>query len=213
MADPDIEASAAELRAVTRDLFKYLRFQDRDVVNASGLSAAQSYALEAIGDGEAPTVSAVAQALFIVPSTATRLVDELVRKELVVRATDPNDRRAIRLTLTDYGDGLYRALRAHFLNRQRAILAQLDSAGRRTVVTVLRKLYEAVRDPTCCAIAFQWPPGAEPAPAGEHVRESVPVPMKSKSPEAWPVRRRSQQPVRPSLPRSGSARDVRKRTR
>lgn len=66
------------------------------------LTEVSALALVAIGEG-AQTVSAVADACGRHVSTASRLVDGLVQRGLVVREEDPGDRRAVRLTLTATG--------------------------------------------------------------------------------------------------------------
>jgi len=48
-------------------------------------------------------VASLAEAVAVTPPTASRLVDRLVRKGLVRRRTDRNDRRQVRIVLTEAG--------------------------------------------------------------------------------------------------------------
>jgi DNA-binding MarR family transcriptional regulator len=66
----------------------------------------------------------LAAALAVNPSTATRMCDRLVRKNLVRRHRQPGDRRTVRITLTATG----RDLVAEVTRRRRAELARLLGA-------------------------------------------------------------------------------------
>jgi DNA-binding MarR family transcriptional regulator len=171
MGGSDLEILAEEMWGITKDLFKFLQFRDRDAMTACGLSVAQFYTLDAVGMQGQLTLNELADTLYITPSTASRTVDELVRKGLVERCQDPTDRRAVCLSLTPLGQELFEALRQHLIQRQLAILQQLDADSRRDVLTALQKLSQAVKDPACCAIPFVWNTGCASANApSNHVR-------------------------------------------
>jgi DNA-binding MarR family transcriptional regulator len=140
-------------------------------MTACGLSVAQCYTLEAIGSQGRSSLNAVAEALYITPSTASRAVDDLVRKGLVERRQDPADRRAIRLSLTPRGRALFDALRQHLIQRQLTILQQLDPDSRRDVLVALHKLVQAVKDPACCAVPLVW---QGEAPASRRLGQQTP---------------------------------------
>ena len=168
MRDLELTTLAEEMWAITRDLFKFLQCRDRDAMTACGLSVAQCYCLEAIGTQGQLTLNELADSLYITPSTASRTIEELVRKELVERRQDPDDRRAVSLTLTAQGHASFEALRQHLIERQRGILEQIDPNSRRDVLTALQKLFQAVKDPACCAVPLVW----KPPLAGEHGQDS-----------------------------------------
>jgi DNA-binding MarR family transcriptional regulator len=156
MHDSNLMALADEMWAITKDLFKFLQFRDRDAMTACGLSVAQCYSLDAIGTQRQLTLNELAESLYITPSTASRTVEELVRKGLAERRQDAADRRAVCLTLTPQGQALFEALRQHLRQQQLAILQQIDPNSRRDVLTALQKLSQALKDPSCCAIPFVW---------------------------------------------------------
>lgn len=66
----------------------------------------QFRALVLIDIHEAMTVAQLAEALGVVPSTATRMCDRLVAKELVDRVVDSTNRRQMTLTLRPEGRAL-----------------------------------------------------------------------------------------------------------
>jgi DNA-binding MarR family transcriptional regulator len=158
MRDCELTALAEEMWAITSDLFKFLQCRDRDTMTACGLSVAQCYSVDAIGTHEQLTLNELADSLYVTPSTASRTIEELVRKGLVERRQDPVDRRAVCLTLTAQGQVLFEAVRQHLIERQLAILQQIDPSSRRDVLTALQKLSQAVKDPSCCAVPLVWNP-------------------------------------------------------
>lgn len=85
----------------------------------------------------------LAASLDVTPSTASRMIERLVRKHLVRRARLQDDRRAIRLHLTDEG----RKVVAQVTQRRRAaieaILEQLPARGRKALTVALRSFAEA----------------------------------------------------------------------
>jgi DNA-binding MarR family transcriptional regulator len=56
-----------------------------------------------------PTMGALSADLGVPLSTATRVVDWLVRGDFVERLADPNDRRVVRVRMTENGQRLYQA--------------------------------------------------------------------------------------------------------
>ena len=156
MRDLELTALAEEMWVITSDLFKFLQCRDRDTMTACGLSVAQCYSLDAIGTQGQLTLNELADSLYIAPSTASRTIEELVRKGLVERRQDAADRRAVCLTLTPPGQALFEAVRQHLIERQLAILQQIDPSSRRDVLTALQKLSQAIKDPACCAVPLVW---------------------------------------------------------
>jgi DNA-binding MarR family transcriptional regulator len=89
------------------------------------------------------SVAALADAVAVTPPTASRLCDRLVRKGLIRRRTDPRDRRAVRLALTEAGRALVDAV----TERRRTEIARLLEAvpldAQRSMVAALGQLAAA----------------------------------------------------------------------
>jgi DNA-binding MarR family transcriptional regulator len=182
----DLTALAEEMWAITKDLFKFLQFRDRDAMTSCGLSVAQCYSLDAIGTQGQLTLNDLAESLYITPSTASRTIEELVRKGLAQRRQDPANRRAVCLTLTSQGQALFEALRQHLMQRQIAILQQIDPSSRRDVLTALQKLSQAFKDPACCTVPFVW----NASPLSPNATSSETVPRRTKK-SSQPTRRQT----------------------
>ena len=78
------------------------------VIDESGLTFAQMKVLVELQsrDEKLDTVTALAEALGISAASASRATDGMVRKKLVTRVEDPEDRRVKRLALTAKGERL-----------------------------------------------------------------------------------------------------------
>lgn len=86
-------------------------------------------------------MSELAQRLLIVRSTCTRLVDRLVRQELLERRHDPTDRRLVWVALTPQGHRVQRrAARAHLNGIEAHFGAKLTPAELACLAQVLNKL-------------------------------------------------------------------------
>ena len=55
------------------------------------------------GKPEGIALKELAEAMKLAPATVSELVDDLVNKDLLVRVQNPNDRRAIQISLSKYG--------------------------------------------------------------------------------------------------------------
>ncbi|MCA0436241.1 MAG: MarR family transcriptional regulator [Austwickia sp.] len=72
--------------------------------------------------------------------TMTNRVDRLVRRGLVDRLPDPEDRRGVRVRLTAAGRQLSADALAALLERERGLLEGLDDAERRQLADLLTRL-------------------------------------------------------------------------
>lgn len=76
------------------------------------ITVAQWSALIALYHGDATTPLGLAEFIDIDPGAATRLIDRLVAKGLLTRDSDPDDRRSVRLALTEKARALAPVLAA-----------------------------------------------------------------------------------------------------
>ena len=88
-------------------------------------------------------IAALADALGVTPPTASRLCDRLVRKGLVRRRTDRNDRRQVRAGLTEAGRRLVDVVTERRRQEIANLLAAIPEDARRSVVAGLQLLADA----------------------------------------------------------------------
>ncbi len=88
--------------------------------------------------------SEIAHAIGITPAGATDLIDRLEERHLVVRASHPEDRRALLIRLTPAGEQLFREARAAEQAIPRAIHGMMTDAERRGLALGLAALNRAL---------------------------------------------------------------------
>ena len=90
---------------------------------------------------------ALARPLMLSPAAMTSRLDRLERAGLVTRAIDPDNRRSMRVTLTDDGRArVDEAVTAHVANEER-LLAALSATDRRRLDDILRRLLVDLETP------------------------------------------------------------------
>jgi DNA-binding MarR family transcriptional regulator len=85
-------------------------------------------------------VAALADAVAVTPPTASRLVDRLIKKGLVRRRTDRNDRRQVSIALTETGRALIDAVSKRRRKEIAELLSTISPQTQRSVVDALAQL-------------------------------------------------------------------------
>lgn len=139
-----MSAPETELADVVARLRRSMRRAARGADPANPLSVAQLEVLSYLAENPGAQPSQVARALRLAPNTVTTLVNGLVTRKLVTRASGDNDRRTIRLTLTASGEhavGDWQATNAAIL---RDALADLHPGWRQLLAVALPALRELI---------------------------------------------------------------------
>jgi len=95
---------------------------------------------------EPMTMSELSEALAVPLSTATRMVDWLVKSDYVERLPDPDDRRIVRVRLTETGRKLYTAINDFLRQRVEQILSRFTVQERESLVALLRKVADTLEE-------------------------------------------------------------------
>ncbi len=90
----------------------------------------------------------LSRALDVPLSSATRIVDWLEESGFVSRLPDPNDRRVVRVALTEEGHSVYKAAEAMFRHRLESWLGRFPPDERRSLIILLGKLVDIILDDT-----------------------------------------------------------------
>ncbi|MBW7860795.1 MAG: MarR family transcriptional regulator [Rhodocyclaceae bacterium] len=85
--------------------------------------------------------SELARATHLDRSTVVSVIDNLERRNLVVRRPAQNDRRSNALTLTERGSTLLQTLKARVEDHEARLVAHLTESERTTLVSLLRKIF------------------------------------------------------------------------
>jgi DNA-binding MarR family transcriptional regulator len=95
------------------------------------------------------TMGELSQALNVPLSTATRIVDWLVKNENVERLPDPDDRRIVLVTLTETGRAMYQAGNESIRKRAERLLLPFTAKERESLVFLLNKLAQSLENESC----------------------------------------------------------------
>lgn len=86
------------------------------------------------------SVGDLARSAELNPGAMTRLLDKLEEKGLIVRASDPTDRRALRIQLTDAGRDIYNQCSASSDRVRDRAFAGLSTSEREQLISTLERV-------------------------------------------------------------------------
>ncbi len=93
---------------------------------------------------KSPTMGELSQALSVPLSTATRMVDWWVDRGLAERLSDPDDRRIVRIELTDSGRRVHEVIESQISRSIHEVLKCLTSTEQNIVITLLDKVVSSL---------------------------------------------------------------------
>ncbi|MGI8677557.1 MAG: MarR family winged helix-turn-helix transcriptional regulator [Jatrophihabitans sp.] len=114
---------------------------------ADAVSVIQLRILTVIASRESVTLSELAAATGLHISQASRTCDRMVHDGLVGRTEDPDDRRSVRLTLTEPGQRIVGEVAASRRAALEPALRRLDADSRQALVTALEQLVTSAGEP------------------------------------------------------------------
>jgi DNA-binding MarR family transcriptional regulator len=142
----NIDTKAADLMGEFRKLGdRYMQWQDVLTRERMGeLNKHDASVILFLGqDGEC-TMSELAMKIRLTVSSATLIVDKLVDKGLVSRHRSLDDRRVVRVALTEEGTGVYKVIEDMILGLGRAMLLALDGSEQDQLLALFRKMNAAL---------------------------------------------------------------------
>lgn len=142
----DTEAFVARIQELFPRIVRYLDVQeDRELIGLNCTSA-QMGALIALARGDPRTMGELAWDLALTESAATRLVDRLVRTNLVHRDRDRADRRIVRVWLSPYGRQLVDVVLARRREQFLRVSARMTPEERQRLLQGLEALVRVFAD-------------------------------------------------------------------
>ncbi|MFE1311059.1 MarR family winged helix-turn-helix transcriptional regulator [Streptomyces sp. NPDC058755] len=141
------EVGAEEIARAADALFVAMRrARSAGAEHFGGLSLAQVALLEPLATEPDIPVGRLASSADVSVPTATRMLQQLETKGIVVRRRSPEDERRVLVSLTDKGAELMATLRARLRERQAHAYEAFTPVERTQLVTLLRRLTELVSD-------------------------------------------------------------------
>ncbi|MFJ9928513.1 MULTISPECIES: MarR family winged helix-turn-helix transcriptional regulator [Streptomyces] len=145
-ADGDVDAE--QISQAADALFVAMRrARTASAEHHGGLSLAQVALLEPLATERDMPVGRLAGSADVSVPTATRMLQQLEAKGIVVRRRSPEDERRVLVSLTDDGAARLAALRDRLRDRQARAYEAFTPAERALLVTLLHRLTDLVADP------------------------------------------------------------------
>lgn len=140
-------ASASDTALVldaVRGIVQALRLASRQSEKRSGISAAQMFVLQRLGEHPSSSLGDLAERTFTHQSSVSVVVKRLVEDGLVARTRASDDARRIELELTAAGRAVLRRAPQAVQYRMIAALERLPAAERRQLARSLQHLVRAI---------------------------------------------------------------------
>ena len=116
-----------------REILEAMVLMRRDIVSRRkippgdrAMSRGQGIVLAIAGNQDRLSIKDVAERMDISGSVATQLIDSSVKEGLLTREVDPNDRRIMRISLTDEGKSRLQKFREARVKAMSKVLSSLD---------------------------------------------------------------------------------------
>lgn len=142
MTGPEFDDSIRELEKNIRQASVIIRKRGRDILADFDITPPQFNALLVLSEASGLTMGELCDRLYLACSTATDLIDRMERNGLIERERDANDRRVIRLKVTEKGFAVIdRVMQA----RCRYLACILDRVGdqeKEQLIVSLKRLNE-----------------------------------------------------------------------
>ena len=162
---PDLDVSPLHVLSRVSRLARHLDLARRAAFAEHGLETWEFDVLSALRRAGAPyqlSPGRLVTQTLVTSGTMTNRIDRLEQRGLLARSPDPSDRRGVLVSLTEAGQVQVDAAMADLLERERALLEDLDPEARERLAGALRTLVAPFDS-------------GGPAPAGSG-RDEPPVP-------------------------------------
>jgi len=137
-----------DLAAATNDLYLAMR-RSRSVIGQTSqttVTIAQLALLEPLSDDNAMTVGSLAEAGGVAGPTATRMLKQLERAQVVQRCRNAADERQVLVRLTPQGISIVSSARAELRRQQVDALSKFSASERDTLTGLLMRLTAMIND-------------------------------------------------------------------
>lgn len=144
VSQPSMVRDAARLQEALAELIRVLQFRDRDRACCYDLSVSQCHALQALIQSGPMTVTQLGSHLYLEKSTASRLANALLKKELVRKRAPREDGRVVILQVTEAGHRLARKIMNDLSEEYRDLLEQFEPEVRAALPLLLDRLTQII---------------------------------------------------------------------
>lgn len=140
-----MRSNGNDLRELIRIVVQNLGLLEKGNACCSGVTLVQCHAIVEIGRAEEITLNVLAEILNVDKSTMSRTIDNLVRQNFVSREIHSENRRYIRIALTEDGKKIYEKVEKSMENYYDSIISKVPENKRNEVLESLKLLVEIVK--------------------------------------------------------------------
>jgi len=144
MEQQELHKSASNLADLTFKLLATCHEKEERIARQHNLTQAEFRCLRQINEIENINNKEIAERMNLSASRLTRIIDGLVEKGYVVREIEPNDRRNMRLYLSENGKEFTHKLDEAYIGIHSQILSDIDSGQHQPLISAMTGLLSAV---------------------------------------------------------------------
>lgn len=141
---------AEMLRESLRLLVRRLGVLERGEASCCDITLSQCHTIVEIGRAGSMSLNVLADILGLDKSTVSRSVEKLVSDGIIVRDTDPEDRRYLTLHLSEKGQSLFLEVEKRMAVYFEEVIAAIPGDKREQIVESLQYVAQALKGPRCC---------------------------------------------------------------
>lgn len=152
VSETDDNCCVDEVGEMVQKLVRVFQLFERDQIKVHGFTSSQCYSLIEILKAGSLTMNDLSDKMNLDSSTMTRVIDKMVRDELIKRERDEADRRIVLVSLTDKGKEAAEILNSSVNEYYKKIISSIPKGKVDEVlnaISVLLKAFET-SNPNCC---------------------------------------------------------------
>lgn len=138
------EALVHEIERLLREISKEVRRKGREILVDFAITPPQFDALLLLHEHGDLTIGDLSHKMYLACSTTTDLIDRMERNGLVERIRDQNDRRVVRLHMSQKGSDLIEQVLLTRRNYLANMLAAVDEKTLTSLADSLQQLYQII---------------------------------------------------------------------
>lgn len=138
------------LKDLIRVFVRNLGILEKSDASCCGVTIAQCHTIAAIGRQKKISLVGLADLLGVDKSTMSRMINNLVEAELVLRDLDTEDRRYLIIQLTGKGMDLFKSIEESMDQYYATIFGSIPEDKRDQVLKSLQLLTDAAKNSKCC---------------------------------------------------------------
>jgi DNA-binding MarR family transcriptional regulator len=141
-----------EVGEMVQRLVRVFQLFERDQIKVHGFTSSQCYTLLEISKAGSLSMNELSDKMNLDTSTMTRVIDKLVRDELIVRDRAESDRRVVVVSLTEKGNTAAEELRSSVNQYYKKIVQSIPEGEVLDILQSVSKLLKAFEEanPNCC---------------------------------------------------------------